>query len=323
MTVENESFVAAALAASDDCIKIIGLDGTLQYMSDGGQRVMEVDDFDALKGCPWPDFWHGQGNIDAVTALAEASAGRSARFTGFANTAKGNRRFWDVKVSPIFGPDGSVESLLSISRDITALRTFEEQQSILRNELSHRIKNIIALVQAVANQTLKDGDQMSVARPAFLSRLVALGRAHDLLMHSSDTKTTVRAVTEAVAGEQHQGRIKLAGPEIELSARSGLALALALHELATNAVKYGALSGESGHVNVGWIVEERDGEKLFELAWEEGGGPAVVAPTRKGFGSRMIERALASYVQGHADMFFPPSGLVFRLQAPLDNLIGD
>lgn len=313
-------FVAAALAASDDCIKILGLDGTLQFMTEGGQRVMEVDDFEALRGCPWPDFWQDQGNADAIAAVADAREGRTARFLGYANTAKGNRRFWDVKVSPIFAEDGTVEAILSVSRDITAQKQSEEEQILLRAELSHRIKNILALVQAIASQTLREDDDIAVSKAEFLARLAALGKTHDLLVRTNHAATTLRAVAETAADERPSGRIVVSGPEVELSARSGLALTLALHELATNATKYGALSNAEGTVQIQWTVGTVDGRERMDLSWIEQDGPEVAEPTRKGFGSRMIERALAHYVDGDAELSFPPTGLTFRISAPLEAL---
>src|SRR5580692_1398101 len=102
----NAEVLRSVLAGCGDCIKILDLDGRLQFMSEGGKRVMEVEDFGKLKGCPWPDFWVGQGNADAKTAVATALAGRVGRFKGPANTAKGTPRYWDVQVSPIVGDDG-------------------------------------------------------------------------------------------------------------------------------------------------------------------------------------------------------------------------
>lgn len=118
--VGNDDVLRAVLSGCGDCIKILDLDGNLQFMSEGGKRVMEVEDFGALKGCPWPDFWAGQGNADAREAVADARRGEIGRFRGPADTAKGNPRYWDVQVSPILAPDGAVSHLLSISRDITA-----------------------------------------------------------------------------------------------------------------------------------------------------------------------------------------------------------
>ena len=116
---DNEDVLRSVLAGCGDCIKILDLDGRLQFMSEGGKRVMEVDDFGPLKGCPWPDFWAGDGSTDARRAVEVAKAGGIGRFKGPANTAKGNPRHWDVQVSPIMGADGKPSHLLSISRDIT------------------------------------------------------------------------------------------------------------------------------------------------------------------------------------------------------------
>jgi len=114
-------FIRAVLAASDDCIKLLDLDANLTFMSEGGQRVMEVSDFNLIRGCAWPDFWSGEGRQKAEAAVAQAKAGRTARFQGEAKTVAGTVRYWDVKVSPVFGIDGKPEALLSISRDITGI----------------------------------------------------------------------------------------------------------------------------------------------------------------------------------------------------------
>ena len=142
--VDNGDLLRGILAGCGDCIKILDLDGRLQFMSEGGKRVMEVDDFSALKGCPWPDFWAGDGNASAHEAVAAAKHGRTVRFQNAANTAKGTPRYWDVQVSPILGDDGKPTHLLSISRDITeewraaqAQADMLERQTFLTQELTH------------------------------------------------------------------------------------------------------------------------------------------------------------------------------------------
>jgi PAS domain-containing protein len=117
--VGNGDLLRGVLSGCGDCIKVLDLDGRLLFISDGGKRVMEVEDFSALKGCPWPEFWVGDGNVQAITAVEAAKAGKTARFRSAANTAKGTPRYWDVQVSPIFGAHGQISQLLSISRDIT------------------------------------------------------------------------------------------------------------------------------------------------------------------------------------------------------------
>lgn len=319
--IHHYRFVQAALASSDDCIKIVGLDGSLQYMTDGGRRVMEVDDFDAIKGCPWPDFWRDEGNRAAIAAIEAAREGRESRFTGYADTLKGNRRFWDVKVSPIFAEDGSVESILSVSRDITATKNFEAEQELLRSELSHRIKNVLALVQSLANQTLRNDSDMATSRTAFLERLHALSHAQDLFISRNQVSTTLLQLVESAISTQDPGRVDLSGPEVHLSSKSSIAFALTMHELMTNAVKYGALSNGEGKVEISWSVETGDSGPELRFQWRESGGPVVVEPTRKGFGSRMIEKALVGYINGQASISYAPTGLVVQVKAPLSALL--
>ncbi len=122
----DAEFLHSVLAASDDCIKVLDLDGTLLFMSEGGQRVMEVSDFNAILGCPWPQFWRGEGQDEARAAVAAARAGGTGHFQGLADTMAGNERWWDVRVTPIPGPDGTPDKLLSVSRDITVAKRGEQ-----------------------------------------------------------------------------------------------------------------------------------------------------------------------------------------------------
>jgi two-component sensor histidine kinase len=318
----NADLLRSVLAGCGDCIKILDLDGRLQFMSEGGKRVMEVDDFAPLKGCPWPDFWVGQGHFDAKNALATAAAGGVGRFRGPANTAKGTPRFWDVQVSPIVDEDGRPTHLLSISRDITeewqaaaALKEAAERQLILSQELEHRIKNTLAMVTAIANQTMQ-GDLYAVVRRAFTARLVALGNAHDILTRTSWSGASIVQVVEGALAP-HQagtGRINAEGPAVELLPKQALGLSLAVHELATNALKYGALSNGTGVVDIAWS----SGNDAFHFSWSERGGPTVAEPPpeKKSFGSRLIERMLASDFGGTVTTTYLPGGILCELRAP-------
>jgi two-component sensor histidine kinase len=317
----NDDLLRSVLSGCGDCIKILDLDGRLQFMSEGGKRVMEVDDFSSLKGCPWPDFWTGQGNLDASLAVEAAKVGETARFKGAANTAKGTPRYWDVQVSPIYGADGMPVHLLSISRDITEewranaeLKDAAERQAVLTDELQHRIKNTLAMVGAIANQTMR-GASVRSAREAFAARLMILSEAHDMLTQTSWSSAPIHeVVTRALAAHHSEDRrISVGGPEVELQAKPALALALAIHELATNATKYGALS-RKGKVDVLW---SNDSENGFRFSWIESGGPAVSEPSKKGFGSRLIERVVAADFAGATRTSYRPGGVVFELEAPM------
>ncbi len=236
---QDPRFLLSVLEASGDCIKVLDLDANLLFMTTEGQRIMEVSDFNAISGCPWPDFWQDQGNIDAKAAVAEALAGREGRFQGHAATMKGTRKFWDVRVSPIFGNDGKPAQLLSVSRDITPLKVAEEQREFLMLELSHRVKNTLATVQAIASQTLLDGNSMQDARDAFSGRLVALSGAHDILLQANWKEANLRSLIEA-AEKLHApegNKMRADGPDVPLGPKAALAFSLALHELGTNALK--------------------------------------------------------------------------------------
>ncbi|MGV8930447.1 MAG: sensor histidine kinase [Brevundimonas sp.] len=320
----DAAFVQAVLSASNDCIKVLSLDGDLAFMSEGGQRVMEVSDFNKLRGCPWPAFWEGQCNGEATTAVAEARAGRNYRFQGPANTAIGNPRWWDVQVTPIPGPDGQPIRLLSVSRDITELKRAEEQQRLLAQELNHRIKNVLAMVQAIASQTFRATSDPMQAKAAFIDRLGALGSAQDLLTQTTLTGARMAdVVADAFRPHGREGQVTASGPDVDLSPRCALALSLALHELTTNAIKYGSLSADGGRIDVVWTVTPGPGTSVFVLSWTESGGPPVVPPTRTGFGSGMIQRALSGYVGGTTTLTYEPTGVVFTLTTTLEALTAD
>ncbi|KPX57652.1 PAS domain-containing protein [Pseudomonas amygdali] len=136
---ENEAFTDRVLSSINDCIKVLDLDSRLTFMSEGGQQIMEVSDFNAIRGCPWPDFWQDQGNLDAIAAVEAARAGQNASFMGSAKTLTGTVKWWHVQVSPIFGKDGKPEKILCVSRDMTQLRDAEQALMSLNETLEQRV----------------------------------------------------------------------------------------------------------------------------------------------------------------------------------------
>jgi PAS domain S-box-containing protein len=444
------SFLRAVLASSGDCIKILDLDGNLIFMTEAGQRVMEVADFGAIQGCPWPDFWRGQGNTDAKAAMETARQGKMGHFQGFATTMAGTPKWWDVTVTLIRDADGHPDKLLSISRDITQARgadealresegrfkTFaqampnqvwsgtpdglldwvndqvlaytgmkpedltgnkwaaivhpedigsaaarwaaavesgapyqtefrvrradqsyrwhlaralpikddaghitrwigtntdieeqkqaEAQQQLLTRELEHRMKNMMAMVAAIATQTFRTAATKEEARTIFDARLQTLNNAHNILTQTSWTTAPMKVVVEGALAAHRSGerRIRISGPDIELSAKKALSLALALHELATNAVKYGALSTPHGTVDIAWYLAGPLGDQILGFCWRETGGPLVSAPSHRGFGSRLIESTLSSDF-GNSTIDFQPSGVICSFETKLVDLAGN
>ena len=318
-SAEREAFLSSVLAASTDCIKVLDLDGKLTFMSEGGMKVMDISDFNTVRGCPWPEFLKDGGSALAVEALATATKGGSSHFEAAGDTHAGIPKWWSVSVSPILAPDGSASRILSVSRDHTALFKAREQQELLNGELSHRLKNVLTLVQSIANQTLRDAGSLEEAAAAFSSRLASLGRATDVLTATSwqqaELHDVLGAGLSAVAGLLD--RIRVEGPRIQLNSQAALALTLAVHELATNATKYGAFSNDTGLVTLRWRVTDENDGPHFSFLWQEMGGPLVSSPARRGFGSRMIERSLRSYFRGETVLDYAPEGVTFRIDAPL------
>ncbi|RYG71113.1 PAS domain S-box protein, partial [bacterium] len=191
--------------------------------------------------------------------------------------------------------DGRTVRFVGAVRDVTEEKQAEERQLLLTRELQHRVKNTLAMVNALANQTLRRAANVQDGLAAFSARLIALSHAHDILTQTSWTSAPIGAIV-AQSLETHRvedaTRFVWSGPDIRLNAKQSLALALALHELATNAAKYGALSGDDGRVAIEWRIEGGSLARLF-FEWREDGGPTVAPPEKRGFGSRLIEQALA------------------------------
>jgi PAS domain S-box-containing protein len=201
--------------------------------------------------------------------------------------------------------------------DITKRVEAEEHQRLLMAELNHRVKNTLTTVQSLANQTFQREDQDTATRLTFEGRLFALAAAHDVLTREHWEGAGLREiVTGALAPYIQDGteRFKFDGPDLRLPPRMTLAIAMALHELATNAVKYGALSVVSGCVKIKWAFS---GAQTFTLVWQEKGGPRVTPPTRRGFGTRLIERSLALELAASVRLTYEPTGVVCIVEAPL------
>ncbi len=235
----------------------------------------------------------------------------------------GTPRWWDVRVTPIRGADGRPEKLLVVSRDITGLKRAEEQQQLLMQELAHRVKNTLAMVQAIASQTLRGDGSLAEARQSFTARLMALAQAHDVLLQGSWTEASLRGLVDGVIrllGHGEPGRFEIEGDDVTLGPRAALSFALVLHELGTNAVKHGALSVPAGRVAAHWRRDVVDGEPWLRFHWRERGGPPVAPPRHEGFGSRLIERSLTQGLGATVRLDYEASGVTLAMSAPLAGL---
>lgn len=228
-------------------------------------------------------------------------------------------RWLSAKGKVFFGPDGKPQRFVGALVNVTDRKRAELHLRLLVNEMNHRVKNSLATIQAIAAQSFTDSHSLPQAKEAFADRLVALAEAHDLLTRENWEGANLHEVAERLAS-LHGGaeRFELSGPAVRLSPKTALSLSMALHELATNAIKYGALSAAGGRVRVTWDVAEGQGAARLNLTWIERGGPPVTPPAQRGFGSRLIERGLAAELSGSAAIDFHPEGVVCTIEALLE-----
>jgi PAS domain S-box-containing protein len=227
---------------------------------------------------------------------------------------------WLLDNGAPFTRDGEFAGYFGSCVDITSYRLANEAQDRLIHELDHRVKNTLAVVQALARQSFRSLD-IGEALDAFDARVAALAGAHDIITRSSWGVISFRSLLQEVIGAWcgQGGSFELDGPDINVIPKVAVTLSIAFHELCTNAVKYGALSVPGGGVEVRWRVDEEDSPRQFHLVWREHGGPPVTPPRGSGgLGTRMLQRALSSELGGTVELRFDPAGFVCVLSAPVD-----
>ncbi len=265
-------------------------------------------------GRSWTDGLHPDDVASSIAAWADSIAtGQPYDIEHRVSHRDGEYRWARSRAFPRRDAAGAICLWYGTTEDIHDQHLAQEHQRLLVGELNHRVKNTLATVQAIAFQTLKDETDMGQARRRFEARLMALARAHDLLTERNWVGAPLGRVVEDATSHLPPDRFDVDGPDLSLLPRAALALSLALHELGTNAAKHGALSAGDGRVAIRWEVAHGG----LRLDWKEQGGPAVAPPTRRGFGSRMIERALGRDLGGSAELLFEPDGLRCRITASL------
>ncbi|MET3889158.1 PAS domain S-box-containing protein [Bosea sp. OAE506] len=236
-------------------------------------------------------------------------------------TPAGDTRWIMARGRPHYAADDRPISMSGVTLDVTESRRNEEQRLLLTAELKHRVKNSMATIQSIATQTLRHAESLKEATEVLTARMQSLASAHDLLTREEwQSATIAEIVASATESFDIPGsrRFRIGGPYLSLPPRAAMAMVLALHELATNAVKYGALSVPEGHVFIDWQIVRHGSRPMIEFRWQEAGGPPVSGrPSRRGFGTRLIEKVLAAELGGTGDLQYRASGVVFTLVAPL------
>jgi len=306
------------LQATPDLVYVFDLDHRFIYANEALLTMWGRSWDDAIgKTClelgyePWHAQMHDR-EIEQVIATRQPIRGD----VPFPHKTKGVR-IYDYIFTPVFGPDGRVEAIAGSTRDVTEREEHDKHMRLLVNELNHRVKNTLAIVQSLVVQTLDGTPATDEARDKIESRLLALSDAHDILTRENWQGADMVDIVHAAAGlcQQYAGeRFDIGGPTVILEPRRAVALAMALHELCTNAIKHGACSAPGGRVGIHWDFDAD--RSAVRLLWKETGGPAVTPPTQRGFGSTLLQRGLKHDLGGDADLSFEPDGLRCEIVIP-------
>jgi two-component sensor histidine kinase len=296
----------------------------IQFYNDAYRETMGPERHPSALGARgrecWDEIWDIIGpQIDYVMA----GSGATWHVDQLVPVTRHGRRedvWWTYSFGPI-DVEGKVGGVLVVCKDVTSEHRAREALNLINEELKHRVKNTLAVLGAVAAQTFRDPSSRADL-DKYQGRLAAFGRAHDLLTAANWAEAPLQDVVNTALAPYATGerRFAVSGPPLVVKSRQALALSLAIHELATNALKYGALTVAGGHVSLTWSIEDHEGVPNFVFVWQELGGPPVSQPATVGFGSRLITRVLKDDFGGSVEVSYESNGLICRLTAPLENL---
>lgn len=314
------------LDATPDCIKLLNIDGILLTMNKAGRTALNLPE-DTSFGMEWLSLLPADLRSDGTKALYQAASGENARFSGRSEGAA-SPIYWDNLLTPITGTDGRVKAILCVSRDITekvelerALEEAINRERLLAGEMQHRIKNLFSMTSALSQISEREAAQSTSNRSAteiLREKLYALARASNAMFatpHGSAEKSTTICLLDLIQSilAPYGDRCRIDGAPLPIPRDMGTNLALFLHEHATNAIKYGALSTDDGLVAINWTQNDR----AIQLEWSEKNGPPISGPpSHQGFGSKMIDRIVAS-AGGSVERRWPTEGLIATLQIPV------
>jgi PAS domain S-box-containing protein len=309
--------LAAIVEGSDDAIVSKTLEGVITSWNAGAARIFGYGAAEMI-GQPILKIIPAELRSEEADILAKLKRGERIEHFDTVRVAKDGRRVnVSLTVSPLRDGEGRIIGASKIARDFTERKQREELQRLLFEELNHRVKNTLATIQAIANMSLRRTPSPAEFVASFNGRVQALARAHDLLVHVNMKGAPVSDIVreQVVLGSTDGTRIAWSGPRVMLDARSAVQLALVLHELATNARKYGALSVPAGRLAIGWTLALQP-ERELRLDWRESGVANLRAPRTSGFGTTLVERTLES-CGGQAEIQYGADGVCCHIRLPL------
>lgn len=324
--VERKGFLQIFEVALGAVALLEGPDHVFRFANSDYVRLVGRHDLIGKPVCKALPEVVGQGFItilDTVFRTGESHVGRNIPVTLQSGPGAAPREhFLDYLFHPIRDEAaGAITGIFVQALDVTERVDEEKRRQMILGELSHRMKNQLAMIQAIVNQTLRNATDLASASGVLRDRIRVLSGAHDILIHGHADSTVVEDIVNKVLAlheEAGRARFRVEGPPLPVAARPALSLALILHELSTNAVKYGALSNDAGIVHIRWeTVRNAAGQDRFVMTWTERGGPRVTAPDAAGSGSLLIQAGLSGTIDCEVGIDYDPAGLRCRIDADL------
>lgn len=319
----DQAHLAAIVASSEDAIISHDLEGTITSWNAGAGKIYGYTAKEMI-GQPMSTLLDDAQVDEWPDNLARLRQGEPVTDIDISRMTKGDRVIYvSLSISPMRNAQGVIIGASAVARDIAQRKIAEEHTEMLMGELDHRVKNILAVVSSVVSQTLKAGGSAQAVSAEIEGRIQAISRAHGLLTELGGIEGSLR---ELVATELRpygqRANVTISGEDVVLTARASMSMALAIHELATNSVKYGALSVEEGHLDVSWSVAGADDTAELSILWLETAGPAVTPPDRRGFGTKLIELSLVRGLKATVNREFLAEGVRCHILVTLNRDIG-
>lgn len=306
-----------------DCLKTIDLDGRLSGMDHDGMCLMEIDDFSAVAGQPWASLWPVESQPLVTASVHAARNGKVARFSADCPTAKGKMKSWEVSVAPVRDAGGQIIAIQSLSHDVTKRELDRRETALVSQELAHRIKNLFAVVDSLIHLSGSAQPEVQTYVKALRQRLGGLGRAIAFIhpLNASDMSPAPRSVKGLIAAllapfEEAGALVSVTGDDAEISQDAVTSFAMVLNELATNAVKYGAMKDGVGRLAITLTRQSED----FIIDWRESGVTVALEAQSSGFGTTLLDRTVRSQFSGSITRDWDRGGLAVQIRLPLARL---
>lgn len=316
---QSEKQLRLILDSAVAMIGLLDLDGTLREANSAALVSGGLTRADVVGKPFWDCYWwsHDQFEITRLKeAVAQARSGETVRYDATVRMAGDTRMTIDFMLAPVRDDDGKVTMLVPSGYDITDRKRGEERQEVLKRELAHRGKNMIAVIQAIARRTLTAERSTADANAILTGRLQALANSYAPLTESGQGRADLQSLVEREL-EPFADRTRIQGCDVRLGPETAQTFSLVLHELATNAAKYGALSRPGGTVAITWDIEGYGADRVLNFEWRETGGPQPSAPKHKGFGSVLITQMASADLQCTPELDYAPGGLIYRIEVSM------